>query len=262
MKRKMESECKTNICEIATLKKLKGVAIKSFEKNTLELKDTMKLKKKLELIKELPKNELFLPIISVKENENKITMKMPLMNFDLFSLFDSNPLFFNHRNVSLIMLQLFKAVKMLHHNGFIHGDIKLENILIDFSSICSSEGFQIVLSDFMLVEKVNPFKKKLYKKIKGSKGYIHPSLFSKNELFPFQKDVWSLSVLLFILLKGFYPFCQSNVSLYSKQTQDFQHITQITSSLPESQNFKKICLESFAKKGDLQIEYLKNLILV
>jgi serine/threonine protein kinase len=62
-------------------------------------------------------------------------------------------------------VQLLSAVQYMHKNGFIHGDIKLENILLD-------EEFNIKIADFGFSEQKGNREQRT--SVMGTDGYFAP----------------------------------------------------------------------------------------
>ena len=82
--------------------------------------------------------------------------------------------------------QLFDAVNHIHTRGYIHCDIKLENIVLDTNGVPK-------LIDFGLVNSANS----------GTQYYAAPEVYEKqihNGI-----DVWALGICLFASLCGFFP---------------------------------------------------------
>ena len=101
-----------------------------------------------------------------------------------------------------IFYDLVKAVETCHKCGITHGDIKLENILL-------SSNFNIKLIDFGFAKRID---EGLISSLTGTKGYAAPECFtsSVNEYLGVPSDIFSLGVVLFILVMGFYPFENPN----------------------------------------------------
>lgn len=103
--------------------------------------------------------------------------------------------------------QLINAVEYLHSRNVAHRDIKLDNILLD-------DNFQLMLIDFGFAEEWRAkTSEKLddleMAKVMGTKGYISPEQFYNdgNESIWLKKwDMFALGVVLFILVKGVWPF--------------------------------------------------------
>ena len=133
--------------------------------------------------------------------------------------------------VKHIMYEIFTAINYLHINNIIHGDIKLENVMIDSVSsdsyqsslekaIASIEkraddtieqsnflknNFAIKLIDFGCSKIFTMNEKEI---IKGKEGgtlvYSSPELL--NNIYSSKGDIWSCGVLMYILLSGEIPF--------------------------------------------------------
>ena len=101
-----------------------------------------------------------------------------------------------------IFYDLVKAVETCHKCGITHGDIKLENILL-------SSNFNIKLIDFGFARRID---EGLVSSLSGTKGYAAPECFttSAKEYHGVPSDIFSLGVVLFLLVMGFYPFEKPN----------------------------------------------------
>jgi len=78
-----------------------------------------------------------------------------------------------------------------------HGDIKLENIIID-------QNHQIKLIDFGYAVIWN--KKSLSTTYIGTGFYMAPEIYKRIPYNPKKADVFSSGVVLFLLVNGFFPF--------------------------------------------------------
>ncbi len=119
---------------------------------------------------------------------------------------DINP-YFTESLCCSIMKQLLSTIVYLHDQSIIHGDLKLENILVEnmhFGKLRKNlNSIEIKIIDFGC----SMFYKKNYKSnhsIKGTLNYIAPealqgTLHKKN-------DIWSCGVVMYILLSGYLPF--------------------------------------------------------
>ena len=101
-----------------------------------------------------------------------------------------------------IFYDLIKAVEACHKCGITHGDIKLENILL-------SSSFNIKLIDFGFAKKIE---EGLISSLTGTRGYAAPECFitSTKDYQGIPSDIFSLGVVLFLLVMGFYPFEKPN----------------------------------------------------
>ena len=146
--------------------------------------------------------------------------------------------------VKFIMDQIFNAVAYLHSKGVLHGDIKLENVMLYTTTKTANQRFTIInknldmhksietdLNNYFLKNSKNNktkkvvedmtdyeiklidfgcsklFSKKRHKKISGIIGtsiYCSPEVV--DDLYDEKCDEWSCGVLMYILLSGEPPF--------------------------------------------------------
>ncbi|CAD8190145.1 unnamed protein product [Paramecium pentaurelia] len=93
-----------------------------------------------------------------------------------------------------ILLKLTIALQAVHNIGYVHRDIKLENVLIDKDNL--------KLIDFGFTEKIQ---RDRLQNGQGTAGYIAPEVFMRQ---PYQEvgDVFSLGVIFYSMLCGRAPF--------------------------------------------------------
>lgn len=106
------------------------------------------------------------------------------------------------REAKLIFYQIVQAVKYLHDNQITHRDLKPENILLS-----SDERETLIkVSDFGLSKFVNS--QSIMKTLCGTPLYVAPEVLETKGLGSYTKkvDIWSLGVILFVCLSGYYPF--------------------------------------------------------
>ncbi|KAF4978531.1 hypothetical protein FZEAL_5103 [Fusarium zealandicum] len=128
----------------------------------------------------------------------------------------------SEHDTRLVMLQLFSALDYLvgssslgiqlerpdvkqHDLGWIHRDIKLENILL-----ADGESLNLKVADFGLCKKIGtePESLKLATTLCGTPSFVAPEVLAPRETreYGFAVDVWSAGVVLYICLCGFPPF--------------------------------------------------------
>lgn len=106
-----------------------------------------------------------------------------------------------------ITLGFLNGIKYLHDNNISHGDIKLENILLD-------SEFNAKLADFGF-SKIG-----LTAGDDGKNGtlyYAAPELFFTGNFNPMKSDIWSVGITLYCLSEQSFPFEQNNERSIVKQ---------------------------------------------
>ena len=103
-----------------------------------------------------------------------------------------------------IFFDILMAVEICHESGISHGDIKLSNIML-------SSNFNLKLIDFGFSKNI---KDGLISEITGSRFYNAPEMFSSSTkgYLGTLSDIFSLCVVLFVLVMGFYPFDKPNIT--------------------------------------------------
>lgn len=103
-----------------------------------------------------------------------------------------------------IFFDLLKAVETCHKCGITHGDIKLQNILFN-------PNFNLKLIDFGFAKNI---KDGLISEITGTRFYNAPEMFccATKGYDGVLADIFSLGVVLFTLVMGFYPFDKPNIT--------------------------------------------------
>jgi serine/threonine protein kinase len=95
--------------------------------------------------------------------------------------------------------QILSAIGYMHAKGFVHRDVKLENMLYRTKAIDSP----VVLVDFGISRNFRD-KRRLMTSAVGSPWYLAPEQIKR--LYDEKCDVWSLGVSIFWILSGHPPF--------------------------------------------------------
>ncbi|ESO84015.1 hypothetical protein LOTGIDRAFT_108548 [Lottia gigantea] len=111
---------------------------------------------------------------------------------------------FPNQEAKVMFRQITSAVQYLHQQGFVHRDLKLENILVRGDS-------SLVLSDFGFTRKVETSGETVSKTFCGSAAYASPEVLQGIPYDPKQNDVWSLGCILYILVCGKMPFDETDL---------------------------------------------------
>eukprot|EP00270_Netrium_digitus_P005898 TRINITY_DN17965_c0_g1_i1.p1 TRINITY_DN17965_c0_g1~~TRINITY_DN17965_c0_g1_i1.p1 ORF type:complete len:198 (+),score=9.92 TRINITY_DN17965_c0_g1_i1:377-970(+) len=127
----------------------------------------------------------------------------------------------NEECVAFLMLQIFSAISHCHSKGVIHGDVKLENILISrYEPFFQHEGEPIDLP----ILKLSDFSASLvldgpcceFTGLRGSPQYMAPEVVAGGP-YGTAIDAWSAGVVLFIILSGQMPFSGTTVEAIFSQ---------------------------------------------
>ncbi|CAG7732281.1 unnamed protein product [Allacma fusca] len=98
-----------------------------------------------------------------------------------------------------IFRQVSSGLAYLHQNGVCHRDLKLENVLLDSS--CNAK-----LIDFGLCAVCTSTDDAPLSMFCGSPTYAAPELVTCKPYIGYNTDIWSLGVVLYCCLNGFFPF--------------------------------------------------------
>lgn len=172
---------------------------------------------------------------SEKDNINYISMEY-LNGLDLFDLLckkdnlaDPVPIYTNggengkekmmlsflsNQRVKKILYQVLLALEYLNLNGYVHCDVKSENVRY-------LRNGNIKLFDYNLAEKIENDPKK----VKGTIGYISPEMLhngcnSYYSHYDERTDIWSLGCMIYYLMEGKTLFSYQE-HIYYKQLQKF-----------------------------------------
>lgn len=108
-------------------------------------------------------------------------------------------------SVRIFGIDIVAGLKYLHSNGYIHGDLRPRNFLVDEYGI-------LKLADFKFAQKIprdvlgtTPLASR------GCPPYMAPELFTPEGVHSFQSDFWALGCVLYELRRGFLPFGDPSV---------------------------------------------------
>ncbi|MEZ4671376.1 MAG: serine/threonine-protein kinase [Anaerolineae bacterium] len=229
------------------------VAIKVIKPGIVDLADFVKCIDRETLVGKSLFHPHVLNVHSYGKHDKTVYMVMPLLSGgNLGDLIQKQEL--SLRAISRITSQIASALDYIHAQGFVHRDVKPENILIDeFGKAC--------LSDFGLVKALDEATRKMpssdnkawlsTKKgtVIGTPGYMSPEQ-CKSEPVDGRSDVYSLGVVLFELLTGELPFtCDSSIEamyLHIKKTPPL--ISNVRPDLPSE--LDDIIQQALAKKPE------------
>jgi len=96
-----------------------------------------------------------------------------------------------------LFVQIVQGLEYCHLSGIVHRDVKLDNLLID-----ENKNIKIVDFGFSVSFKAG---QKL-RKACGSPSYAAPEIVARRPYEPTSVDVWSLGVVLYAMVCGYFPF--------------------------------------------------------
>lgn len=108
------------------------------------------------------------------------------------------------QDIGVVAWRIAAALEYIHQEGYVHRDVKLENILVmrkSESELCDFSS--VKLCDFGLCRKVDPVIRALDIDIVGSSGtpqYVSPEVLSKEYPLTSACDIWSFGITLFAML--------------------------------------------------------------
>lgn len=159
---------------------------------------------------------------------------------DLFTLLNKKRKL-NEKECKFLACDILKGLYYLHDKDIIHGDFKLENILINL------EG-HIKICDFGFSHKKN----NLNFNKRGTKTYMAPELFIDGYYYSEKIDIWAFGVILFELCIGYPPFVDEETNYL-----DILEILLSTKlKFPEnsSDDFKDVLLKIFETDPEKRID--------
>ena len=125
------------------------------------------------------------------------------------------------------LIQIVNGLKYLHNNKIIHRDLKLDNLLI-------TENMEIQIYGFHLSTKLKNDNEKL-KMRTGSQNYFAPEIFHEKNGYSYERDIWSLGVILYELIIGKKPF----LSKKGDKGELFDKIKRVDYSFPKNSNISE-----------------------
>jgi serine/threonine protein kinase len=112
----------------------------------------------------------------------------------------------SENDLANIFRQILLALQGIHDKGYIHRDLKLENIMM----LNQNPDSPIRLIDFGMMVELPPDREVAIAKVAlGTAGYIAPESLLRKE-YSFKSDVWQAGCCLYNLLSGHFPFNPDN----------------------------------------------------
>lgn len=105
---------------------------------------------------------------------------------------------FSREEVAVVVRQVVEALSSMHAVGVLHGDMKLDNIIV-----CNRWRLSIKVCDFGSSRNI-VIDGDAWEAI-GTREYSAPEYFRQEPL-AFELDTWALAVVMFVLVLGEFPF--------------------------------------------------------
>lgn len=148
-------------------------------------------------------------------------------------------------HAALIFYQLLLAVKHLHNLGYVHRDIKAENVLMVSDD-------RIKLADFGFSTQLINGPWQHLDTFCGSPPYAAPELFSDDHYIGGPVDIWALGVLLFFMLHAKMPFKASTVPLLRSAVLRGEFEISSTISLPCCRVIQRILVSTPSRRPTIE----------
>ena len=205
---------------------------------------------KIEEIKKL-KHPNLLEYISVwtKENKNKAVIITELLQGGNLNEHRKYQKKLKIKLIKKWIKQILSALDFLHSNGFIHHDIKCQNILVDRIS------GNLKIGDLLGVEKLG--EKEYFTKYIGTEEFMAPEV--KEGKYTFKADIYSLglTIIQFLTLEKPYKEFQRKKNLYEAKKKGILPLAFDEINNNEIKKFILLCLKVESQRPTCK-ELLKN----
>uniref|UniRef100_A0AAG5CX05 non-specific serine/threonine protein kinase n=1 Tax=Anopheles atroparvus TaxID=41427 RepID=A0AAG5CX05_ANOAO len=148
-------------------------------------------------------------------------------------------------HAALLFQQLLLAVKHLHSLGFVHRDIKAENVLL-----VSEE--RIKLADFGFSTQLANGPWQHLDTFCGSPPYAAPELFSDDHYIGGPVDIWALGILLYFMLEGSMPFKAPTVPLLRTAVLKGEFVISTSLSIPCCRVIQRILVHTPSRRPTIE----------
>eukprot|EP01103_Thecamoeba_quadrilineata_P001070 TRINITY_DN10947_c0_g1_i1.p1 TRINITY_DN10947_c0_g1~~TRINITY_DN10947_c0_g1_i1.p1 ORF type:complete len:348 (+),score=45.16 TRINITY_DN10947_c0_g1_i1:119-1162(+) len=174
-----------------------------------------KITEELSLLQSVQKHRNIIRLLAVVEQNNIIFAVMRSFGQDLLQLVNKNGRFLEC-SARHLTRQVLNALKFCHKHGVVHGDVKLDNILL-------SRSGHVRLIDLGSARRFEPHNRLLTSERTGTPGYMAPEIICEKNYDGTLADVYSLGVTLYAMTVGYLPFAdQYDPVTYYSRVEDYQ----------------------------------------
>ena len=176
----------------------KKIGVKQIKKEWLLLEDIDIIKKEISIHQRLIHQNI-IKLEGYEETDSKINIILEKADTSLANKMYRKRI--PEDELKPIIKNILNGIYFLHQNNIVHNDVKPQNILI--------KDNQPKLCDFGHSQIINEKGKIQNNGVMGTFGFIAPEII-KGEDYDSKVDLWSLGVIIFIALGGYYPFPSKN----------------------------------------------------
>ncbi len=158
----------------------------------------------------------------------------------------------DEKKLILILKQICSVLYYLHQSNYIYYDLKPENILVaDINGEPFIKVIDLGLSQYTLKEYVHS--------IKGTAHYIAPELL-KNEIHDHTVDLYSLGIMLYRIVYGYFPFeSDDELEIYKAHIEEEFNFTQSKYSDKIISIIKKLIRKNPAERYSNALQIIADL---
>ncbi|KAF4358577.1 hypothetical protein F8388_014348 [Cannabis sativa] len=114
----------------------------------------------------------------------------------LFDFILNSPLYNESKQVKQFLQQILKGVDYIHEKGFVHCDLKPENVLLVKEIREENFFFMAKIFDFGLAKMVDDSTTR----VRGTKAYLAPECRGENRIQGQFSDIWAIGVMVLFML--------------------------------------------------------------
>lgn len=210
----------STVYEGRCIKSKNKCAVKCIDKKDLNQDEILAIMDEVSILQALCKSQQHPNIVSLYdffEEPSSYYLVMESMNGgELFDKIVAKQ-FYNEREARDVCKIILNAVEYIHSNGIVHRDLKPDNLLL----VSRENDALVKLGDFGFAKRCNDSGNDGLGTLKtqcGTPAYVAPEVIQKVP-YGSKCDMWSIGVILYVLLGGYEPFCESDkgrMEMYQK----------------------------------------------